>query len=145
MRGDNAWIIWAGFLLGINLQKSLSIIEIFVRHADKARSVFYLLSLVAYAFNIVAILLCMIIVDYVNDPYPVSRIAFQSYYLLVSVGNNISSFALFYLLYSRVCIFYKVFLLYTAKNDTKENFRRRNYSCNSKPGNCSSLRFLGSI
>jgi hypothetical protein len=108
MREENAWIIWGALILGINLQKSLSIVELFLRHADKVYSRFYCLSSVAYVSNIIAILLSIVIVDYLNAPYPVSRTGFQLQYVLVSMGNNLSSFALCYLLYSRISVFYKV-------------------------------------
>jgi hypothetical protein len=107
-RSPNAFLVPATLGIGMNLQKALSTLDLFYSYKSKYRSQFYFLNAVAICFNLVAILLGAVQVDFLNSPF-VAPQGFV-YHLILSAGvfNNVVALILLYVLYARMIVFYKV-------------------------------------
>jgi hypothetical protein len=71
-RLDNAWIVPACVITGLNVQNQASLLGIFFKFADKWKTPYYLANAIAAIFNLLACIFALIMIDFQNSPYPLS-------------------------------------------------------------------------
>jgi membrane protein YqaA with SNARE-associated domain len=107
-RLSNAFLVPTAVCIGINIQRIISGLELFVAFRSKWRSSFYILNAIALVGNILGVLLGLVQVDFINSPFPASSGFSFLLNLCAGVFNTPTALILLYVLISRLYVFYKV-------------------------------------
>jgi uncharacterized membrane protein YesL len=137
-RSPNAFHVPATLCIGINLQKGLSTLDLFYAYKSKFRSQFYALNAVAMCFNLIAILLGAVQLDYLNSPFSAPRGFLFHLILTNGVFNNLVALILLYVLHARLMVFYKVSIIKLVENACMQVVR----SFGDDGGACAYCEFL---
>jgi hypothetical protein len=110
-RLPNAYLIPTAVCIGIHLQRALAGIALFVTYRSKWQSQFYFLNAIALVFNIYAVLMGVVQIDFLNSPFATYRGYAFVLIFWGAVPSNVAGLILLYVLLARLYVFDKVTMM----------------------------------